>query len=45
LVLDAQSTEQENIFQATHEQEAHNVVVLHPDEMQFYIIFRQSNDE
>ena len=43
LVLDAQSTDQENLFQATHEQEAQNAVVLHLDEMQFYTIFRQRN--
>lgn len=45
LVLDAQSTDQQNIFQATHEQEVHKVVVLHLDEMRLYIIFRQRNDE
>jgi len=45
LVLDAQSTDEENLFQATHEQEAQNVVVLYLDEMQFYKIFRQTKDE
>lgn len=45
LVLDALSTDQQNLFQATHEQEAQNVVVLHLDEMQFFVIFRQRNDE